>query len=136
MAHWLTDPEAVADEYASEEALRERLFAFSELAEGKDDEEVVRQRILAARPGRLLDVGSGLGDLCGWAKAELDAEVVAVDSSPRMVELAAQAGIDGGPGRHEGAAVRRRLVRLCRRELRALPRARPGNGDCRSWRVS
>ena len=93
MADWLTDPEAVADEYASEEALLERLLAFSELAEGKDDEEVVRGRILAARPRRLLDVGSGLGDLCVWAKAELDAEVVAVDSSPRMVELAAQAGI-------------------------------------------
>ncbi len=93
MTSWLDDPEAVAEEYASEAALRERLLAFRELAEGPDDEEILRERILAARPRRLLDAGSGLGDLCVWAEAELDAEVVAVDSSPRMVELAAQAGI-------------------------------------------
>ena len=93
MTSWLDDPEAVAEEYASEAALRERLLAFRELAEGPDDEEILRERILATRPRLLLDVGSGLGGLCVWAKAQLDAEVVAVDSSPRMVELAAQAGI-------------------------------------------
>ena len=93
MASWLVDPEAVAEEYASEEAFRERALAFRELAEGPSDEEIIRERILAARPRRLLDVGSGLGDLCVWAKARLGGEVVAVDSSPRMVELAARAGI-------------------------------------------
>ena len=65
MAEWLTDPEAVAEEYASEEAFRERVLAFRELVEGPNDEEIVRERILAARPRRLLDVGSGLSDLCG-----------------------------------------------------------------------
>lgn len=90
---WLEDPDAVAEEYASEEAFRQRTLAFMELLEGPDEEEIVRARILAARPRRLLDVGSGLGDLCAWAKAELEAEVVALDSSPRMVELAVQAGV-------------------------------------------
>jgi ubiquinone/menaquinone biosynthesis C-methylase UbiE len=52
----------------------------------------VRTRIIAACPHRLLEVGSGLGDLCAWAKAELEGEVVAVDSSPRMVELASTTG--------------------------------------------
>ena len=94
MADWVTDPEAVAGEYASDEAYRERALAFHELAEGPDEDEIVRERILAARPRRLLDVGSGLGDLCAWAKARLEAEVVAVDASPRMVELAAQAGVE------------------------------------------
>jgi SAM-dependent methyltransferase len=89
---WFLDPEAVAEEYASEEALRERWLAYSELLEGPDEREIVRTRILAARPRRLLDVGSGFGELCAWANAHLDAEVVAVDSSPRMVELSAQAG--------------------------------------------
>ncbi|HEU5066507.1 MAG TPA: class I SAM-dependent methyltransferase [Gaiellaceae bacterium] len=92
MAGWLVDPDAVADEYASEEALRERSAAYDELLEGPDEDEIVRARIHAARPRRLLDVGSGFGDLCAWAKADLDAEVAAVDSSPRMVELSAQAG--------------------------------------------
>ena len=93
MAEWLTDPEAVAEEYASEEAFRERVLAFRELVEGPNDEEILRERILDARPRRLLDVGSGLSDLCVWAKARLDGEVTAVDSSPRMVELAAEAGV-------------------------------------------
>jgi SAM-dependent methyltransferase len=90
---WFVDPDAVAEEYASEEAFRQRTLAFTELLEGPDEETVVRTRIVAARPRRLLDLGSGLGDLCAWAKAEIGGEVVALDSSPRMVELAAQAGV-------------------------------------------
>ena len=92
MAGWLVDPEAVAEEYASEDALRERWRAYSDLLEGPDSDEIVRARILAARPRRLLDIGSGFGDICAWAKDNLEAEVVAVDSSPRMVDLSAQAG--------------------------------------------
>jgi SAM-dependent methyltransferase len=90
---WFEDPDAVAEEYASDEAYRQRKLAFTELLEGPDEEEILRSRILAARPRRLLDVGSGLGDLCAWAQKQLDGEVVAVDSSPRMVELAARAGV-------------------------------------------
>ena len=67
MSDWLLDPDAVAEEYASEEGLRERWRAYSELLEGPDAHEIVRARILAERPGRLLDAGSGLGDLCAWA---------------------------------------------------------------------
>jgi len=93
MAGWFTEPDAVAAEYASEAAYRERLLAFRELLEGPDDEEIVRKRILAARPSRLLDAGSGPGDLCAWATARLGGEVVAIDISPRMVELAVQAGV-------------------------------------------
>ena len=92
MSGWLVDPEAVAQEYASEEAFRERWRAYSELIEGPDDGQIVRDRILAAEPRRLLDIGSGLGDLCAWAKTHLQAKVSAIDSSPRMFELSAQAG--------------------------------------------
>jgi SAM-dependent methyltransferase len=90
---WLEDPDAVAEEYASEQALRERVLAHRELVDGPDDEDVMRERILAAQPSSLLDVGSGWGDLCVWAKARLGGDVVAVDSSRRMVELAARAGV-------------------------------------------
>lgn len=93
VSSWFTDPDAVAEEYSSEDAFRQRALAFRELLEGPDEEAIVRARILAARPRRLLDVGSGLGDLSTWAKGQLDAEVVAVDSSPRMVELCVQAGV-------------------------------------------
>jgi SAM-dependent methyltransferase len=92
---WLVDPGAVTAEYESERALRERVLAHRELVEGPDDEAVVRAMILAACPRRLLEVGSGLGDLCGWVKAQLEVDVVAVDASPRMVELATTAGATG-----------------------------------------
>lgn len=92
MSDWIADPDAVAAEYSSEEAYRERSLAFRELLEGPDDEQIVRERILEARPARFLDLGSGLGDLCAWVKGELGSEVFAVDSSARMVELSAEAG--------------------------------------------
>jgi ubiquinone/menaquinone biosynthesis C-methylase UbiE len=92
--NWLVDPDAVAAEYASEQALRERVLAHRELVEGLDDEVIVRARVMAARPRRVVEVGSGLGDFCAWASATLEGEVVAVDASPRMVELAAQPGVE------------------------------------------
>jgi|SRR5215204_176260 len=92
---WLVDPDAVAAEYESERGLRERVLAHRELVAGPDDDKVVRARIVAGRPRRLLEVGPGLGELCAWARAEFGAEVVAVDSSPRMVELASTAGATG-----------------------------------------
>jgi SAM-dependent methyltransferase len=93
VTNWLEDPDAVAEEYASEEAFRQRTLAFTELLEGPDEEEIVRSWIFAARPRRLLELGSGLADLCAWAQTQLDGEVVAIDSSPRMVELAKRAGV-------------------------------------------
>ena len=65
VSSWLDDPEAIAQQYASEEELRQRVLAHRELVDGPDDEEIVRERILAACPGRLLEVGSGLGELSG-----------------------------------------------------------------------
>jgi SAM-dependent methyltransferase len=93
MGDWLTDPEALEAQYASDDPLRERVLAHRELVEGPDDEQVVRTRILEARPRRFLEVGSGLGDLCAWSKANVEGIVVAVDSSQQMVELAARAGV-------------------------------------------
>ena len=92
---WLVDPGAVTAEYESERALLERVLAHRELVEGPDDEAVVRAMILAACPRLLLEVGSGLGDLCAWVKAQREVEVVAVDASPRMVDLATAAGARG-----------------------------------------
>ena len=112
--------------------MRERWLAYDELLEGPDEGEVVRARICAVRPRRLLDVGSGFGELCAWATADLDAEVVSVDSSPRMVELSAQAG---------ATAILADMRELpfpdgsfdCVVAARgALPRARSGAGDRRA----
>ena len=45
-------------------------------------------------PERVLDVGCGMGELAERVQKELGAEVVAVDISPRMVELTRARGID------------------------------------------
>lgn len=92
---WILDPDAVAAEYATEGAYRDRSVGVRDLVVGQSDEDVLRQRLVAIRPCRLLDVGAGLPELCAWAKADLDSDVVALDSSPRMVELAHQAGLSG-----------------------------------------
>jgi SAM-dependent methyltransferase len=91
---WLEDPEAVADQYEVDDDLRQRVLAHQELLAGPNDEEIVRSRVLGVQPRRLLEVGSGLGAFCTWAKAHLEAEIVAVDFSERMVELAIGLGVD------------------------------------------
>jgi ubiquinone/menaquinone biosynthesis C-methylase UbiE len=45
-------------------------------------------------PGRVLEVGCGWGELAEWIERDTGADVVAVDLSPRMVELARERGID------------------------------------------
>jgi len=42
----------------------------------------------------VLEVGCGWGELAQWIARETGADVVAVDLSPRMVELALEAGVD------------------------------------------
>ena len=42
----------------------------------------------------MLEVGCGWGELAEWIARDTGAEVVAVDLSPRMVELARERGVD------------------------------------------
>jgi len=90
---WILDPDAIAAEYATEEAYRDRTVGVRDLADRLSDEDVLRERLLTLRPSRLLDVGAGLAELCVWTKAALGSDVVALDSSPRMIELAHRAGL-------------------------------------------
>src|SRR5262245_26032850 len=89
----MLEPDAVAREYADEEAFCERSAGVRDLVEGMCDEDVLRERLRALRPRRLLDVGAGPAGLSVWAQAVLGSRVVALDSSPRMVELARAAGV-------------------------------------------
>ena len=132
---WLDDPEAIAEQYASEDALRERVLAHRELVVGPDDEEIVRERILQARPRRLLEVGSGLAELCGWAKSRLDGEVVAVDSVAADGRAGRGSGGERRAGRHASPTAPRRQFRLRRRELRPSTTSPIPKRRSRSWRV-
>ena len=93
----LDDPAVVRAQYATETGLETRRSVY-ENAEGDDAREVAFQAIAAARPRRLLEVGPGPGELSGRIMAELGAEVVALDVSKRMVELARGRGVDARVG--------------------------------------
>jgi SAM-dependent methyltransferase len=86
------DPEVVAREYATEKGLLGRRAAY-QWAEGPDPRELTFQAVAEAAPVRVLEVGPGPGELSQRIRDELGADVVAVDISPRMVELARARGI-------------------------------------------
>jgi SAM-dependent methyltransferase len=90
----LDDPALVADEYADETRLKERANAYTGVHSGIDARVPAVAAIVEARPRRLLEVGCGWGELADWVARETGAEVVAVDLSERMVELARERGVD------------------------------------------
>jgi SAM-dependent methyltransferase len=94
----LDDPLLVADEYADDARLRRRAAAFTGETTAADARVPLVAAVAAGRPRRILEVGCGWGELAEWVGRETGAEVVAVDLSPRMVELARQRGVDARAG--------------------------------------
>jgi SAM-dependent methyltransferase len=90
----LDDPELVAREYADDARLRKRASAYTGAATGIDARETAMAAIRELAPGRVLEVGCGWGELAEWIERDTGAEVVAVDLSPHMVELARERGVD------------------------------------------
>jgi SAM-dependent methyltransferase len=91
------DPDVVEREYASEAGLRARASVYQGIA-GPDAREVAFEAVREAGPGRILEVGCGWGEFAARMASELDVEVVAVDLSPRMVELARERRVDARVG--------------------------------------
>jgi SAM-dependent methyltransferase len=94
----LDDPSLVADEYADDARLRRRAAAFTGEATAFDARTPLVAAVVAAQPQRILEVGCGWGALADWVGRETGAEVVAVDLSPRMVELAREGGVEAQVG--------------------------------------
>jgi ubiquinone/menaquinone biosynthesis C-methylase UbiE len=94
----LDDPRLVADEYADDARLRRRAAVFTGEAAAADARVPLVKAVVAAQPRRILEVGCGWGELAEWVERETGAEVVAVDLSPRMAELARQRGVDAHVG--------------------------------------
>jgi SAM-dependent methyltransferase len=90
----LSDPEIVRAEYADEEALLRRSVYRWAVYEGPDPREHALLALLEARPRRLLDAGCGTGELAERAAAVLGCDVVGVDQSERMLELARARGVE------------------------------------------
>ena len=93
----LNDPEVVAEEYASELGFEGRRAAYR-YATGPNAVDVAFRAVEEVAPRRVLEVGCGPGDASARIGVELGADVVAVDQSPRMVELARARGVDARLG--------------------------------------
>ena len=91
------DADLVASQYATEDALEARRSVYGDV-EGPDAKEVAFAAIAETAPRRVLEVGGGPGELSERISRELGSEVVMVDSSPRMVELARARGVDAHVG--------------------------------------
>jgi SAM-dependent methyltransferase len=89
----LNDPDVVGAEYASERGLVGRISVYR-FAQGPDPRGIALEALAETAPRQVLEVGCGIGDFTERVAAELGAELVAVDQSNRMVELARARGID------------------------------------------
>lgn len=93
----LDDPELVRAEYASEAGLRARASIYGGV-DGPNAWDVAIEALREAAPRRALEVGCGWGEFAERVARELDTEVVAVDLSPRMVELTRERGVNAQVG--------------------------------------
>ncbi len=93
----LNDPDLVRVEYATEDGLLGRRAAYR-WAEGPDALEMLFDTIAALSPRSVLEVGCGPGELAERLRRDLGADVIALDISPRMVELARARGVDAREG--------------------------------------
>jgi ubiquinone/menaquinone biosynthesis C-methylase UbiE len=93
----LDDPDVVRTDYASESRLLGRRSIY-ETSDGPSALSVLWDAICEVRPRDVLEVGPGPGELSERMATELQAKVVAVDLSPRMVELTQARGVDARLG--------------------------------------
>jgi SAM-dependent methyltransferase len=93
----LNDPAVVARDYATEHRLEARRAIYDSRV-GPDPRETLWDAIVAKEPTRVLEVGPGPGEVSERMQRELGAEVVAIDVSERMVELARVRGVDARVG--------------------------------------
>jgi SAM-dependent methyltransferase len=93
----LDDPELVRRMYASEAGLAARRAVHGQSV-GSDAPGMVFQAVAEVAPSRVLEVGCGMGQLAQRLHEELTAAVIAIDQSPRMVELTRERGVDARVG--------------------------------------
>jgi SAM-dependent methyltransferase len=90
------DPAAVREQYATEDGLAARASIYG--GDGVDARDTVLDVLGSLRPRRVLEVGCGWGELAERIEAEIGCAVVAIDQSPRMIELARERGVDAHVG--------------------------------------
>lgn len=93
----INDPSAVARQYATEDNLEARRSLYAN-AEGPDPRDIAFEAVAGCEPARVLEVGGGPGELAARIRADIGCDIVMVDVSPRMVELARGRGVDAHVG--------------------------------------
>ena len=93
----LHDPDVVRAEYATEAGLEARRSLYDNRV-GPDPRDVLWDEIVASAPRRVLEIGPGPGEVSERMQRELGVQVVAIDVSERMVELARSRGVDARVG--------------------------------------
>jgi ubiquinone/menaquinone biosynthesis C-methylase UbiE len=93
----IDDPAAVREQYASETNLAARKSIYGDVT-GPDARELVFAAVAEAQLDSVLEVGCGEGELAERMTADLAAQVIAIDQSERMVELARARGVDAFVG--------------------------------------
>jgi SAM-dependent methyltransferase len=94
---YLRDPGHVREQYASERNLEARASLYGSIT-GPFAGDVAFAAVAEVSPRRLLELGCGTGWFAARVRRELDVDVVAVDQSERMVELARRGGVDARVG--------------------------------------
>jgi SAM-dependent methyltransferase len=87
----------VREQYATEHNLQARAALWRDI-EGPDPKAELFQAIVDCSPRKVLEVGGGDGWLSARLRDELGCDVVMVDQSERMVELASARGLDAQLG--------------------------------------
>ena len=90
----LNDRRFVESQYASAERLETRRSVWQPDPSGRTPQDVAVEALRARRPARVLEVGCGTGQLAERMMRQLDAELIAVDVSPSMVEETRSRGVD------------------------------------------
>jgi len=86
------DPAYVQSQYEDETGLRARKAIYGQIG-GVDARDVAVAAVREAEPSRVLEVGCGEGELAERIVGELGVELVAIDQSERMADLARARGI-------------------------------------------
>ncbi len=93
----INDPAYVRDQYADETRLQTRIAIWQPSADGRDpmtEALAAVERALPGGTGDVLEVGCGTGTMAERISALPGVRLVAVDFSPRFVELTAARGVD------------------------------------------
>jgi SAM-dependent methyltransferase len=94
---YMRDRDYVREQYASETGLAARSSLYGETT-GPFAGDVAFDALAEVSPRRVLEVGCGTGWFAARVQGELGADVVGIDQSERMVDLARAAGVDARVG--------------------------------------